>query len=209
MRLLDLVEQYHPVGAAADRLGQLAAFLEADVARRRADQSGDGVLFLVFAHVQAHHRVLVVEEETRQRARQFRLTDAGGAQEHEAADRPLGIGQPGAAAADGFTDCGDRLCLIDHAFVDARLHLEQALRFALHHLGDRDTGPLGHQFRDVLLADLAVQAALFTRRQPGGALGFVIRAGLGEFRFQGRRAFVVLRLGGLIGLPVQLIHALL
>ena len=39
VRLLDLVEQDHAVGLAAHRLGQVAALLVADVARRRADQA--------------------------------------------------------------------------------------------------------------------------------------------------------------------------
>ena len=38
VRLLDLVEQHDRVGPPADRLGQLAALLVADVAGRRADQ---------------------------------------------------------------------------------------------------------------------------------------------------------------------------
>ncbi len=37
--LLDLVEEDHPVGAAADGLGQLAALLVADVAGRGAEQA--------------------------------------------------------------------------------------------------------------------------------------------------------------------------
>ena len=38
MRLLDLIEQQHAVRMLGDRLGQQAALVEADVARRRADQ---------------------------------------------------------------------------------------------------------------------------------------------------------------------------
>ena len=49
VRLLDLVEQDQRVGLAADALGELAALLVADVARRRADQLGDGVLLHVLA----------------------------------------------------------------------------------------------------------------------------------------------------------------
>jgi hypothetical protein len=41
VRLLDLVEQHHRVGPAPHRLGQLAALVVADVARRRADQPRD------------------------------------------------------------------------------------------------------------------------------------------------------------------------
>ena len=37
--LLDLVEQDHGVGPAADRLGQLAGLVVADIAGRRADQA--------------------------------------------------------------------------------------------------------------------------------------------------------------------------
>ena len=49
MRLLDLVEQHHLVGPAPHRFGQHAAFLITDIARRRADQAGDRVLFHEFA----------------------------------------------------------------------------------------------------------------------------------------------------------------
>jgi hypothetical protein len=38
MRLLDLVEQEHAVRMLVDRVGQQAALVEADIARRRADQ---------------------------------------------------------------------------------------------------------------------------------------------------------------------------
>ncbi len=38
--LFDFVEEHDGVGAAADLLGQLAAFLVADVARRGADHAG-------------------------------------------------------------------------------------------------------------------------------------------------------------------------
>ena len=89
MRLLDLVEQHDLVRAAANRLGELAALLVADVARRRADQARHGELLHVLAHVDADHRLLVVEEELRQRPRELGLADAGRAEEDERADRPL------------------------------------------------------------------------------------------------------------------------
>ena len=49
VRLLDLVEQHDRVRPAAHGLGELAALLVADVARRRADQPRDGVLLHVLA----------------------------------------------------------------------------------------------------------------------------------------------------------------
>ena len=75
--LLDLVEQHHRVGAAAHRLGQLAALVVADVAGGRADQSRDGVALHVLGHVDADHRVLGVEHELGERARELGLADAG------------------------------------------------------------------------------------------------------------------------------------
>ncbi len=40
MSLLDLIEQHHPIGAAADCFGQLAAFLVAHISWRRTEQDG-------------------------------------------------------------------------------------------------------------------------------------------------------------------------
>ena len=100
VRLLDLVEEEHAVGTAANRLGELAALLVADVSRRRADQPGHGVLLHVFRHVDADHRLLVVEQELGERASQLGLADAGGAQEDERADRPVRVLDAGAGADD-------------------------------------------------------------------------------------------------------------
>ena len=41
MRLLDLIEQQHAMRVLVDRVGQQAALVEADIARRRADQPRD------------------------------------------------------------------------------------------------------------------------------------------------------------------------
>src|SRR4051812_15303628 len=101
MRLLDLVEQHDGVRAAANRLSKLTALLEADVARRRADQSGDRVFLHVLGHVDADHRLLVVEQEFCESARGLRFSDAGGAEEDERADGTIGILQSSAGAADG------------------------------------------------------------------------------------------------------------
>ena len=53
VRLLDLVEHQHGVRRLADRVGQQAALVEADVAGRRADQPRHGVLLHVLGHVEA------------------------------------------------------------------------------------------------------------------------------------------------------------
>ena len=76
-------------------------------------------------HVDADHRPLVVEEEVGERAGQLGLADAGGAEEQERPDRPVRVGQAGAAAADGVGHRGDRLVLADHPLVEDLLHADE------------------------------------------------------------------------------------
>ena len=121
VRLLDLVEQQHAVGPAADGLGELPAFLVAHVARRRADHPRHRVLLHVLRHVEPHQRPLVVEQELRQRPRRLGLADAGRAQEDERAGRPVGIGQARARAPHGVRHRGHRLRLADHPRAEMRL----------------------------------------------------------------------------------------
>ena len=84
MRLLDLVEQHDLIGPPPHRLGQHAAFLIADIARRRADQPGDAVLLHELGHVDPDHGVGIVEQEFGERLGQLGLADAGRAEEQEA-----------------------------------------------------------------------------------------------------------------------------
>ena len=81
--LLDLVEENHAVGPAADGFGKLAAFLVTDVAGRRADEPGHGVFLHVFAHVDADDVFLAVEERFGEGAGQLGFADTGGAEENE------------------------------------------------------------------------------------------------------------------------------
>ena len=96
MRLLDFVEQDDRVRIALHLLGELPALFVADVSGRRADQLRHRVLLHVLGHVEADERVVAAEQEVRQRARQLGLADAGRTEEHEAADGPVRILQPGA-----------------------------------------------------------------------------------------------------------------
>ena len=50
VRLLDLVQQQHGVAVLVDGVGEQAALVEADIARRRADQPRDGVPLHVLGH---------------------------------------------------------------------------------------------------------------------------------------------------------------
>jgi hypothetical protein len=128
MRLLDLVEQHDLVGPPPHRLGQRAALLVADIAGRRADQPGHRVLLHELGHVDAHHRGVVVEQERGERLGQLGLADAGRAQEHERADRPVRVLQPGAGAAHRGRDRAHRLGLADDALAELVLHAQQLVR---------------------------------------------------------------------------------
>ena len=154
--LLDFVEQHDGVGPAADLLGELAAFLVADVARRGADQPADVVLLHVLGHVDLDQRVVVAEHELGQGLGEQRLADAGGAGEDEAADRPLGILEPGAAAADGLADPLDRLVLGDDLLLELVFHLQQPGRLLGLEPGERDAGHLADDLGDHFLVDHAV-----------------------------------------------------
>ena len=126
-KAIDLVDE-----AAAHGLRQLPALVVADVARRGADEPRHRVPLLVLAHVDPHHRALVVEHELRESAGELRLADTGRAEEDERADRPVRVLQAGARAAKRIGDGGDRLVLPDDAAVQPLLHVDELLHLALH-----------------------------------------------------------------------------
>ena len=92
MRLLDFVEQDHRVRTAAHQLGQVTPFLVADVARRRADQPRDRVLLHELRHVDAHHRLIGIEQELGQRLGELGLAHPGRAEKQERPIRTAWIG---------------------------------------------------------------------------------------------------------------------
>jgi hypothetical protein len=73
-----------------DGLGQQAALVEADVARRRADQAADGMALHVLGHVEADQ---LDAQDVGQLLGDLGLAHAGGAAEQEAADRLVGLAQ--------------------------------------------------------------------------------------------------------------------
>ncbi len=155
--LLELVEQHHRVRPPAHRLGELAALVVTHVAGRRAHEARHGVLLHVLRHVDPDHGLLGVEHELGQRAGQLRLADAGGTDEQERADRPVGVLEAGAGTAQGVGDGLHRLVLADHAIVEALLHVDELGHLALHQLRDRDPRPLGHDLGHVLVVDLLLE----------------------------------------------------
>ena len=169
-----LIEQHDAVGFAADGLGQLAALFITDVSRRRADQAADAELLHILGHVDTHHVPLVVEQSLCQSFCQLGLAHTGGAEEQEAADGAVGVGDPGAAAQDGLTHLGHGLVLTDDSLVEHIVQMQQLLALALHQFLHRDTGPAGHDAGDLLVGHTVTQEAvllllvgqLFLRFQP-------------------------------------------
>ena len=113
----------------------------------------------VLAHVDADHRVLVVEHVAGQRPRQLRLTDARLAEEDEAADRPLRVLEAGAGATDRVRQGDDRPVLADDALVEAVLHVKELLRLPFEHARHWYAGHHRDQAGDVLRRHLQTRPA--------------------------------------------------
>ena len=140
MRLLDLVEEHHLIRTTADGLGQRAAFLVADISGRRADQTRDRVLLHVFRHVDANHRVLVVEQNSASALRSSVLpTPVGPRNMNEPIGR-FGSCRPARERRTAF-DSVHGFALADDALGELVFHLQQLLALAFEHLVDRDAGP--------------------------------------------------------------------
>ena len=197
MGLFHLVKQDHRVGPAPHRLGELAAFFVAHVARRRPNQAGHGVLLHVFAHVDAHHRLLAVEQLGGQGLGELGFAHAGGTKEEETGDRSVRIGEAGAGALDRIGHGGHGLLLADHPLVQFGFEVQQFLHLGLHQLAHRNAGPFGDHLGDVVFGDLLAQQVL-------------IAMALAELRFFGGKLAAQVGQGAVfqLGGPVEVIAAL-
>src|SRR5262245_53207574 len=157
MRLLDLVEEHDRIRPATHGLRELTAFLITDVPRRRADQPRDGVFLHVLRHVDAHHRVFVVEQELRERTRRLRFADTCRAEEDERADGAVRILKASARATHRVRDGFDGLLLSDHALRQLFVELREPFAFALEHSRNRNTRPARDHLGDVFRRDLLLQ----------------------------------------------------
>ncbi len=200
MGFFDLVEEDHPVGAAAHSLGELTAFFVTHVPWGRAEQPRDGVLLVVLAHVNAHQGILIVKHEFGQRLGKLGFAHAGRPDEDERADGAFGVFEAGAGAADGIGDGADGGILPDDALVQPLFHVQQALRLGLQHLVDRDAGPLGDHFGHVVGVHDLVQL-VFALPLLAGGVEFLLQAGALHLLFSG--ALVVALQAGLFLLGHQ------
>src|SRR5215211_6828126 len=102
MCLLYLIEQHDGVWAPPHSFSELSAFVIADVSRRRANEPCDCVLLHVLGHVDADHRLLVVEQEFRESAGRLGLPNACWSEENERSNRPIRILQSRARSANSI-----------------------------------------------------------------------------------------------------------
>ena len=158
--LFDLVEEHHGIRLAPHRFAKLAALFVTDITGRRADQPRDGVFLHIFAHVDADHGLLVIEQKFRQRARQLCLADPGRSQKNEGTDRPVFILQSGAGPADRAGDCFDGRVLTDHALVQMFLEPDELLALAFLQTRDRNVRPARNDLRDIFFGYFFAQQAI-------------------------------------------------
>ncbi|RMS55649.1 hypothetical protein ALP66_05747 [Pseudomonas amygdali pv. photiniae] len=82
--LFDFIEQQHAMRLTSDGFGQKTALIETDVARRRADQTGNGMPLHVLGHVETNQ---LDTQRLGQLASGFGLADTGRACEQKRTDR--------------------------------------------------------------------------------------------------------------------------
>ena len=154
MRFFDFIEQNHRVRLATHGFGQIAAFFITHIARRRADQSRDRMLFHELGHINADQMIFGIEQKFRQRFAQFSFAYARGSEKQERAIRPLRVTQPCTRATYRIRHQPHGFVLPDHARVQPVFHLEQLFALALHHARDWYSGCARHHFGDFFGADL-------------------------------------------------------
>ena len=139
----DLIEQHDRVRGLGDGLGQQAALVVTDVARRGTDQAGERMRLPVFGHVEADQGQA---QGGRQLACHFGLAHPGRSGEQEAADRATGGVHARACHAHGV---GDRIgggVLAEHLGFEGDVQVSEhgavvGRAAGDRHVGDRRDGP--------------------------------------------------------------------
>ena len=206
MGLLDLVEQDHAVGLAPHLLGELAALLVADVARRGADQPRHRVALHVLAHVDADQLALAGEQVPGQQLGQLGLAHPGGADEHEAAGGAIRVGHAGVGAQHRVGDRRDRRVLAHQLGLEVGLDRQQAAAVVVDEARQRDAGRLGDHLGHRPLVHLQRQQLEVARRLELLELAAELGQGLVA---QPRRRVVVPACGQLVDVARDLRQLLL
>ena len=140
MGLFNFVKQDHRIGLAADFFGQLAGLVIADIARRRSDHFGDGVLLHILGHIKANQGLDRFKELIRQTLDKLGFSDAGRA-DKDKGNRPPFCADAGAAAADCGRNRRDCFVLADNVLFQMVLQVPELLILLGLNLGSGDLGP--------------------------------------------------------------------
>ena len=111
--------------------GELAALFIAHITRRRTDESADGKLFSVFAHVDSDERILTAEEMFGKGLHKVSLTDTGRSDKHEGSDGTVGVLQSQTVAGNGAAQAGDGTVLRDNLVRQCLLQSAEPCAFVL------------------------------------------------------------------------------
>ena len=127
MGLLYLVQQHYGVRLLPNRLGQHAPLTETDVAGRRTDETGDGVLLLILGHVDGGQILATTKHQLGNLQHGFGLADPARSHQQEGPQRAAGTTQVGASGQQMLVQVGHRHILpLDK--------LAEVLRQAGHHV---------------------------------------------------------------------------
>src|SRR5512140_223012 len=145
--LLYFIQKNDGIGTLADRLREDPAFAVADVSRRRALQLRYGVSFLVLGHVNGNDEPLAAEQDIGHGARAFRLAGSARTDKEEDRNGSFRIPHSGFGRPYSVGDLADSFVLPEDPLAQPGLQVEENSSFVLHHVADRDTGPIGHDLR--------------------------------------------------------------
>ena len=168
MRLLDLVEQQHCVRVLVDAVGQQSALVEADIARRRADEPRHRMALHVFGHVEAQQ---IDAHDLGQALRHFGLADTRRPREQVAADRLLGFAEARPGELDRRGQRLDGAVLPEHQALQFGFEILQHRGIVLRHGLGGDARHGGDRRLDFVHAD-DLEALAF-RHQHLRRAGFV------------------------------------
>ncbi len=164
MGLLNLVKKQDGVRPMPHRFGQSPALVITDIAGRRANHFGNGILLHILAHINPNQGLLVVKHKSRQGFGQLGFADAGRSEEHKGTNRPVGIGDAGSRALDRFADFLNRLGLTAHPPGQLRFHPRQFAGLAFEHPRHRHVSPTGHYPGDIFLVNFFFEQSLAAGR---------------------------------------------
>ncbi|MNO80057.1 hypothetical protein D3C76_712490 [compost metagenome] len=143
MRFLDLVEQNHTVGLAADTLCQLTAFVISHITGWRADQTSNRMPLHVLRHINTNDRLLVTKHRFRQRFGKFSFANARRAKKEKRGNRSVRLTKAGSRQTNGIADREYSVFLSNQPLTQRVFHIQQLLTLFLRKLGHRNTGETG------------------------------------------------------------------